>query len=159
MEPSFLPPVPTGKGIEEEEEEVRRVRRLPAEGQLRRLRPLQERQEPPDLQGAPLRKTHREEDPEGGGKSVQRSLFSSLAFFCQSGFFYALPTYLSVYPPFKPRELATAASGNFNKPFTIKPETAVSPHERKIIFLLSGYVLRDRAPCACLHVPPFSGLL
>ena len=72
---SLLPSVPTGKRIEEEEEEMRRVRRLPAEGQLRRLRPLQERQEPPDLQGAPLRKTHREEDQEGGGKS-KRGHFS-----------------------------------------------------------------------------------
>ena len=97
MEFSFLPPVPTGKGIEEEEEEMRRVRRLPAEGQLRRLRPLQERQEPPDLQGPPLRQTHREEDQEGGGKSSPEITLRT-RLLSPNGFYYALPTSLFILP-------------------------------------------------------------
>ena len=61
-------PPPTGEGVEEEAKALRRVPRLPAEGQLRRLRSVQERQEPPNLQGPALREAHREEDPEGGGE-------------------------------------------------------------------------------------------
>lgn len=45
---------------EEEAEAMRRVHRLPAEGQLRRLRALPQRQVPPDLQTAALREAHRE---------------------------------------------------------------------------------------------------
>lgn len=61
---------------QEEAQEVRRVHRVPEEGQLRGLRPVPERQEPSDLQDEAVREAHREE----GKRLVVLSTFSPISF-------------------------------------------------------------------------------
>jgi len=49
------------------------MRGMPAQGQLWGVRPLPKRQEPPDLQAAPLREAHREEGKSAHWFSILRS--------------------------------------------------------------------------------------